>query len=81
MQKYAGDNGTSLILNGAAENTPVLYIATSLDITQAVIEAYDKAYPSKAGVPKGPAAPSGAKPAAPPSTAAPKPPATAPAKP
>jgi outer membrane protein len=81
IQKYAVDNGISLILNVAAENTPVLYIATSLDITQAVIEAYDKAYPSKAGVPKGPAAPSGAKPAAPPSTAAPKPPATAPAKP
>jgi Skp family chaperone for outer membrane proteins len=76
IQRYAIDNGISLILNVAAENTPVLYMATSLDITQAVIEAYDKASPAKAAAPK-PAAPASPKPAA----APPKPPAAAPAKP
>jgi outer membrane protein len=78
IYKYAADNGLSLILNVAEENSPVLYIATSLDITQAIIEAYDKTYPAKAGAPKSPAAPAPKGPIAP---AAPKPPAVAPAKP
>jgi outer membrane protein len=78
ISKYAVDNGISLILNVASENTPVLYIAQSLDITQAIIEAYDKASPPKAAAPK---APSSAKPAITPTPAPPKPPAAAPPKP
>jgi Skp family chaperone for outer membrane proteins len=74
ISKFAVDNGISLILNVAPENTPVLYIATSLDITQAVIDAYDKAAPPRATAPKTPAA-------KPPAAPAPKPPAAAPAKP
>ena len=48
IYKFAADNGLSLILNVAEENSPVLYVATSLDITQAIIDAYDKAYPNSA---------------------------------
>ena len=79
IAKYASDNGLSLILNVAAENTPVLWMSQQLDITPAIIEAYDKAYPNKgmAAPPKAPAA--GA--AKPPATQAPKPPAVPPAKP
>jgi len=73
--KYANDNGLSLVLNVGAENSPVLWMSQSLDITQAIIDAYDKAAPAKAVAPKAPAA---SKPLAP---AAPKPPAAAPAKP
>jgi len=76
IAKYAADNGLSLILNVAAENTPVLWMSQSLDITQAIIDAYDKASPAKAAAPR-PAAPASPKPAA----APPKPPAAAPAKP
>jgi outer membrane protein len=79
IAKYASDNGLSLILNVAAENTPVLWMSQQLDITQPIIEAYDKAYPNKgmAAPPRTPAA--GA--AKPPATVAPKPPAVPPAKP
>ncbi len=76
ISKFAVDNGISLILNVAPENTPVLYIATSLDITQAVIDAYDRASPLPRNA--GPKAPAAKPPAAAP---APKPPAAAPAKP
>ena len=80
IYKYAADNGLSLILNVSMDNTPVLYVSQALDITQAIIDAYDKAAPPKAAAPKAPAS---AKPAAPQSTAPapPKPPAAAPAKP
>ena len=84
VTKFAVDNGISLILNVAAENTPVVYLAQSLDITQAIIEAYDKAapMPPKAPVSTAPKAPatSSPKPAAN-TPAAPKPPAVAPARP
>jgi outer membrane protein len=85
IAKFAADNGLSLILNVAAENTPVLWMSQSLDITPAVIEAYDKAYPnSKPAPPKAPlgAKPSAASPSAvkPPPAAAPKPPPAAPPK-
>ncbi len=76
IAKYAADNGLSLILNVAAENTPVLWMSQSLDITQAIIDAYDRASPAKAAAPR-PAAPAAPKPAA----APPRPPAAAPAKP
>jgi len=82
IYKFAADNGLSLILNVSEENSPVLYVTTSLDITQSIIDAYDKAYPAVKGaapVTKAPGAPSGVKPAVTPS--APKPPAPAPAKP
>ena len=45
IKKYATDNGFALILNVGQENTPVLWAANDTDITQAIIEAYDKAAP------------------------------------
>jgi outer membrane protein len=77
IAKYASDNQLSLILNVAAENTPVLWMSQSLDITQAIIEAYDKAYPNRGMA----APPKPAVGAAKPPAAAPKPPTPAPAKP
>jgi outer membrane protein len=76
IAKYAADNGLALILNVAPENTPILWMSDSLDITQAIIDAYDKA---------GPAAPRAVSPAKPstarPPAAPPKPPAVTPVKP
>lgn len=45
IKKYATDNGFALILNVGQENTPVLWVSNEVEITQAIIEAYDKAAP------------------------------------
>jgi outer membrane protein len=61
IDKYARDNGYALILDVSSPQTPVLYAANSIDITQAIVELYDKNAPSA----QAPATPS-AKPATPP---------------
>jgi outer membrane protein len=61
IDKYARDNGFALILDVSSPQTPVLYAANSIDITQAIVELYDKNAPSA----QAPATPS-AKPATPP---------------
>ncbi len=67
IDKYARDNGFALILDVSSPQTPVLYAANSIDITQAIVELYDKNAPSASA-----GAPAAAKPAAAPKTAAPK---------
>lgn len=64
LNKYAVDNGYTLIIDVSAQSSPVLFAAASADITRDVVAAYDKA---AAAAP----APSPAKPAAVPSPAAP----------
>ena len=82
IDRYAVDNGFSLIINVATETSPVLWAATSLDITQAIVDAYDKAAPAppSTAAPKAPPAQAPKSPVAP---ASPRPtaPAPAPAKP
>lgn len=81
ITKYANDNGYSLILNVAVDNTPVLWVSNQIEITQAIIEAYDKAAPlQKSAAPAKPAASAPSKPAGGVSPAPVKPPAPAPAK-
>lgn len=67
LDKYAKDNGYSLILDVSRQDTPVLFAANGIDVTQDVIALYDK---NAGGAPStGAAAPAGtpsaAKPAAP----------------
>jgi len=69
IEKYAKDNGFSLLLDVSSPQTSVLYAASGVDVTKEIIELYDKNAPSAAA----PAAP--AKP-----TAAPAKPTAAPAK-
>lgn len=64
IDKYARDNGFALILDVSSPQTPVLYAANSIDITQAIVELYDKNSPSATQAK--PAATPAAKPAAPP---------------
>ncbi len=64
--KYARDNGYAVILDVSSQQTPVLYAADGIDITQDIIALYDKNAPSSTpsastGTPAPPAA---AKPAA-----------------
>ncbi len=43
IDKYGGDNGYTVILDDSSPNTPLLYAATTVDITQDIIALYDKA--------------------------------------
>ncbi len=69
IDKYARDNGFALILDVSSPQTPVLYAANSIDITQAIVELYDKNAPSAVGAaspkPATPAKPAAPKPATP----------------
>jgi outer membrane protein len=66
IEKYAKDNGYSMILDVSNPNTPVLYASSGIDITQDIVALYDKTStnggpattPAPAGAPK-PAAPGG----------------------
>ncbi len=76
IKQFATDNGFSLILNVGQDNSPVLWASGEVEITQAVIEAYDKAAPAppKAVAPAKPAASSAPRtPAAPPPAKPPAP--------
>ena len=73
LDKYAKDNGYSVILDIGNEQTPVVYMSDAVDMTTEIVALYDKANPLPAGATATPPA----KPAAP---AAAKPPAVAPAK-
>jgi outer membrane protein len=47
LDKYSKDNGYSLILDNSAQNTPVIYAANTIDVTQDIIKLYDQSYPVK----------------------------------
>ena len=42
IEKYAKDNGYTMILDVGNANTPVLYASSAIDITQDIIQLYDK---------------------------------------
>lgn len=74
IDKYSTDNGYAVILDVSSQQTPVLFAATSVDITRDIIALYDKNAPAAA-------APLGVKPMAPMPVRVPMaPPAAAPAK-
>jgi outer membrane protein len=64
LDKYSKENGYGVIFDTSAQNTPVVYAANQIDVTQEIIRLYDQNYPLKAGA---------AKSSAPPKAAAPKP--------
>src|SRR5277367_430078 len=69
LDKYAKENGYSVILDDSSQQTPVLFAANQIDITQDIIRLYDQSYPVKtaaAAAPKPAPRPA-------PATAAPKP--------
>jgi outer membrane protein len=64
MDKYSKDHGYSIILDTSSQQTPVLYAANQVDITQDIIRLYDQNYPVKsAATPAKPAATPKPKPA------------------
>lgn len=42
IEKYAKDNGYTIILDVSNPNTPVLYASSGIDITQDIVQLYDK---------------------------------------
>jgi len=71
LDKYSKEHEYGAILDTSAQNTPVVYAANAIDVTQDIIRLYDQNYPVKAGAPKSssaapkPAAPKPATPAQP----------------
>lgn len=72
LDKYAKDNGFAVIIDVSNPQTPVLWASNAVDITNDIVNLYDKANPSAAG-----AAPAAARPGATP--VAPRPAAVPPA--
>jgi outer membrane protein len=79
IEKYAKDNGYSIVIDVSNPNTPVLYASSAIDITQDIISLYDKTS-SNGGPATTPQAPaptgSAVKPKTPGSVARPTPPST-----
>lgn len=64
INRYARENGITLVLNSATDNSPVLYNSQQVEITADIIRLFDTAYPVKAGNSAPPAQKPAAKPAA-----------------
>jgi len=77
LDRYSRENGFVIVFDSSAQNSPVLYKSTQIDVTQDIVRLYDQAYPIKSG--SAPAAkPAAAKPSTPPAA---KPATPPPAKP
>jgi outer membrane protein len=76
IEKYATQNGYALVLDVSNQQTsPVLWAASSVDITNDIVKLYDQANPGGAGSAAKPSAPATARPPAPaPQTKTPPPP-------
>lgn len=72
LDRYARENGYVAILDTSAQNTPIIFASTNIDVTQDIVKLYDQAYPVKGGVPA--ATTPAAKPAPRPTTPPAKPP-------
>jgi outer membrane protein len=76
LDKYAKDNGYSLVLDVSQQPNPVMFAANTIDVTQDVVKLYDANAPGgPTTLPTGAAAPTANRPAVPPPAAAPKKPA------
>jgi outer membrane protein len=47
LDRYARENGLIAVFDSSAQNSPILYASTNIDITQEIIKLYDQAYPTK----------------------------------
>jgi len=77
LDRYSRENGFVIVFDSSAQNSPVLYKSTQIDVTQDIVRLYDQAYPVKGGATTTPK-PAATKPATPPATKPATPPATKP---
>ena len=47
LNKYSKENGYSVVLDDSSQQTPVIYAANQIDVTQDIIRLYDQSYPVK----------------------------------
>jgi outer membrane protein len=47
LDKYSRENGYAIIFDTSSQNTPVIYGAPQIDVTQDIIRLYDQSYPVK----------------------------------
>jgi outer membrane protein len=47
LNKYSKDGGYAVVLDSSSQQTPILYEANQIDVTQDIIRLYDQAYPVK----------------------------------
>jgi outer membrane protein len=67
LDRYARENGFSVVLDTSGQNSPILYASNQVDVTQDIIRLYDQQYPVKTGAaPAATAKPATPKPATPP---------------
>ena len=76
LDRYARENGYVVILDSSAQNTPIMFASTNIDVTQDIVRLYDQAYPVKGAAPG--SAPAPAKPATTPTPRPTQPPAQKP---
>jgi outer membrane protein len=72
LNKYSKDNGYAVVLDDSSQQTPVIYAANQIDVTQDIIRLYDQSYPVKNATNAAPAAPRATPRPAPATPAAPK---------
>ena len=51
LDRYAREHGYVAVLDTSAQNTPILFASTNIDVTQDIVKLYDQAYPVKGGAP------------------------------
>jgi outer membrane protein len=68
LDRYARENGLVAVFDSSAQNSPILFASTNIDITQEIIKLYDQAYPLKGGAAAPAAKPATPRPATPPAT-------------
>jgi outer membrane protein len=73
LDRYARENGYTVVLDTSAQGSPVVYGSSQSDITQEIVRLFDQAYPVKGGAAAAPASPATPKPAAPPPAKKPTP--------
>jgi outer membrane protein len=49
IDKYSKESGYVVVFDISGQNTPVVYAANQIDITQEIVKLFDQAYPVKAG--------------------------------
>ena len=49
LDRYSRENGYVAVFDTSAQNSPILYAASNIDVTQEIIKLFDQAYPIKAG--------------------------------
>jgi outer membrane protein len=47
LDRFARENGFSVVLDTSGQNSPILYASNQVDVTQDIIRLYDQAYPVK----------------------------------